>query len=1202
MGDMISVASGFQYSVNIAYDLNNNDKLQNFIPTKSSMALLEEIILSARESSNERARVLIGAYGKGKSHIVLTILSILMRKDLNLFGKMLPKLKENQKLYQEVLNYYESGKKILPVVISGSNTSLTQAFLLSLERTLKENELTDVMPETNYQAAINVIRKWKAEYPDTLKQFEKETGEKHKVFIDKLDDYNLPAYEQFERVYPKLTSGSVFNPFLGFDVVELYESVVKGLKEKGYSGIYVVYDEFSKFLEANISEASVSDTKMLQDFAEKCNRSGSEQLHLMLISHKEIANYIDTLPKQKVDGWRGVSERFRHIHLNNNFSQTYEVISSVIQKSKPQWRRFINKNKNLFGNLETIYGKHSMFSEMSSDEIENIIYACYPLHPASTFVLPRLSERVAQNERTLFTFLSSGGPSTLSEFLNNADDKGFNLLTPDVIYDYFEPLLKKEVYVGSIHDTYILTGLILKKLDEKSLDAKLIKTISLIYILEQFEKIKPTKDELIAIYSCKYDSDKITAAIDRLIDEEYVIYLKRSNGFLQLKQTSGVDIHQAISDRVASMKNKVTVKEILNSAIIDNYIYPSRYNGEKEMTRYFSFTFISADEVEENTNWDIKSENQLADGVAYAIIPENKTALNELQNMVLESSKPFDRFVFIIPKNYQDIEKIAREYNAVSTLKDQAAGDQVLFDEYEVIYDDLKEVINNYIQAYTRPEENKVQFIYAGELKEIGRRKDLSELLSGICFAVYPNTPIIINEAINRSELTMVAFNSRSKIIAGLVRNNLEADLGLQGTGQEVSIMRSTLLNPGVLVNEGALGRIDLHPKDDKAQLAEVFNVIKGFIDDARSETAPSFGRLYDRLLNSAYGIGLRKALIPIYIAAVFHEYKKEIIISDKRGEVPLSVDTLLQIEAKPDDYTLSYMAWDTEKETYIKELESIFWDNVIPEEKTQNIYDYVVLAMRRWYLSLPKYAKDHKRNVDGSRVNREALEFVKAVRQGKGSQETLFNKLPEIFSSDKNYEETIQGVIDVKKHYDQAITELKNVLIKDVRNEFSGGSAKTAESLTSVVKNWCEKLDQKVFEQLFVNGTEKCLELFKSITNDEDLFISQLSRLATDLRIDDWDDTTRKQFNKRIKEYRSTAEEFHSQESTEVASGTEAYQVSYVDDQGNLVTKRFEKVESSNRGKLLYNAITSNLDSMGQAISEQEKRQILMEILKKLC
>ena len=46
MRDMISVASGFQYSVNIGYDLGCDDKLRNFIPTKSALSLLEEILLS----------------------------------------------------------------------------------------------------------------------------------------------------------------------------------------------------------------------------------------------------------------------------------------------------------------------------------------------------------------------------------------------------------------------------------------------------------------------------------------------------------------------------------------------------------------------------------------------------------------------------------------------------------------------------------------------------------------------------------------------------------------------------------------------------------------------------------------------------------------------------------------------------------------------------------------------------------------------------------------------------------------------------------------------------------------------------------------------------------------------------------------------------------------------------------------------------
>ena len=132
MSNIISVASGFQYSVNIAYDLNNDEKLKNFIPTKASLKLLEDILLSAYNVSNDRARVLIGAYGKGKSHIVLTILAMLMKRDKGLFVKVMDKVEEKPELKHLIENYYESSCKLLPVVINGSNTSLSQAFLLAL--------------------------------------------------------------------------------------------------------------------------------------------------------------------------------------------------------------------------------------------------------------------------------------------------------------------------------------------------------------------------------------------------------------------------------------------------------------------------------------------------------------------------------------------------------------------------------------------------------------------------------------------------------------------------------------------------------------------------------------------------------------------------------------------------------------------------------------------------------------------------------------------------------------------------------------------------------------------------------------------------------------------------------------------------------------------------------------------------------------
>lgn len=49
MSDMISVATGFQSSVNIAYDINDDKKLKNYIPTKSALQLLEAYIIKYRK-------------------------------------------------------------------------------------------------------------------------------------------------------------------------------------------------------------------------------------------------------------------------------------------------------------------------------------------------------------------------------------------------------------------------------------------------------------------------------------------------------------------------------------------------------------------------------------------------------------------------------------------------------------------------------------------------------------------------------------------------------------------------------------------------------------------------------------------------------------------------------------------------------------------------------------------------------------------------------------------------------------------------------------------------------------------------------------------------------------------------------------------------------------------------------------------------
>lgn len=1201
MSQMISVASGFQYSVNIGFDLNNDEKLKNFIPTQASLELLEEILVSTSVTSTERARVLVGAYGKGKSHIVLMILSILMKKDISLFEKILPKIDENPRLHQLIENYYDSQNKILPIVISGSNTSLSQAFLIALQRTLSENDMLDVMPETNYKAAVSVIERWRTEFPDTFAQFESMLDEPVSKFENALNEYNITAYEQFERLYPSLTAGSMFNPFLGFDVVELYEQVAKGIQSKGYSGIYVVYDEFSKFLEANIAEASMSDTKMLQDFAEKCNRSAELQLHLMLICHKEISNYIDKLPKQKVDGWRGVSERFKHVRMSNNYAQTYEIISSVIRKFKEKWDVFTKKYSDDFSALIQRYQKHPIFSDITGS-IDSAVFGCYPLAPVSTFILPRLSEKVAQNERTLFTFLSAEGTSTLSAFLEKYNDDCFITITPDLIYDYFSPLLKKEAYGSNIHTLYLLTENVLQKLDVDSLGSKLVKSIALIYILEQFECIQPTREELIGAYSNVYSVQEIDDAITDLINKEFVVYLKRSNNYLRLKQSSGIDVRQQISDMVSTQSGKVSIKELLNQCNFNNYMYPARYNDSREITRYFSFEFIDESEVSSDVNWTTKASSIKADGVIYGILFQNEESIATVTNMLLNNvSGP--QCIFVVPKHFSDIKQIVCEYNAAITLRERATDDPVLFDEYDVVVEDLGEIINSFISSYTHPETYKSSYIHCGQVVAVQRKAALTELMSSICDSVFGQTPTINNEAVNKDDITAVATNSRNKIVAALLRNDLEPCLGLSGSGQEVSIMRSTLIRTGILV-DGTIPSINLHPED--AFIRNMLGVIESFVVQARTDTSSNFSELYSQLTSPEGHIGLRKGLIPIYIAAVIHKYKKQIVILDCFGQVPISVDTLVQINADPSAFSLSYLDWDSEKEEYVEKLSTLFAEYIVAAEKSTNFYDYVANAMKRWFLGLPKYSKEIRTLPDGKKVDKRYLAMVKLLRQNTGSYELLFAKLPDAFGYAESSNPGIaENIALAKLFYDQLIDNLRGHLIGEVKKIFAlpqSTSKIEKMSLTSIITDWCESLDHRVFEQLFTDGTNKCLELFKNITNDEDAFITRLAKMATGLRIEDWDSNTVESFITTVNRYKKTASEFVSQNINEETNNTSSYQITFVDEAGSTVTKRFDKVESSGRGKLLYNQIIASLDAMGHSISEQEKRQILMEVLKKLC
>lgn len=261
-----------------------------------------------------------------------------------------------------------------------------------------------------------------------------------------------------------------------------------------------------------------------------------------------------------------------------------------------------------------------------------------------------------------------------------------------------------------------------------------------------------------------------------------------------------VDLSPAKIHTTKGKFRKTTMtKDILTECNVNRYLYPSRYNDEKEMTRYFSFQFINAKEVQADTNWTVKSEAIQADGIVYALLPGSEEELTQAQQLIQQNTQVEERMLFILPTAFSQIEEDALAFKAVDILKSAAVEDKILHDEYEIIYDDLQEIIMEFIHSFTHPERGKAVYLHKGEVKDIRRKAQLSDTLSDICSKVYCKSPVINNESINKSTITGMAYNSRNKLLQALLRNQLEKDLGLSGSGQDVSIMAEVFFPAFVL-------------------------------------------------------------------------------------------------------------------------------------------------------------------------------------------------------------------------------------------------------------------------------------------------------------------------------------------------------------------------------------------------------------------
>ena len=75
LSQIVKLNGSFRNSINLYLNLNKKEKIDSYIPTKSSLNILKRYVGSVIKNK-DHSTILIGSYSKGKSHLLLILLAI----------------------------------------------------------------------------------------------------------------------------------------------------------------------------------------------------------------------------------------------------------------------------------------------------------------------------------------------------------------------------------------------------------------------------------------------------------------------------------------------------------------------------------------------------------------------------------------------------------------------------------------------------------------------------------------------------------------------------------------------------------------------------------------------------------------------------------------------------------------------------------------------------------------------------------------------------------------------------------------------------------------------------------------------------------------------------------------------------------------------------------------------------------------------
>lgn len=996
--DKIHVNTHYTRSVNLERDAGSIEVVSAYIPTSRALRTFARIASTFHGNAAPRAWSLVGPYGSGKSSGTV-FLSQLLANPNDVSAKAA--LKVLAKADQDIANTYKKITKntdgCLRVLITGA-------------------------PEP---MAVRIVRAL-AEAAENFWGGRK--GKKPKV----IQDLNDLCKDK------KTTSSAI---------IEAIVALQLALAKTKCAGIVLVIDELGKFLEYEARHYGANDIYLLQALAEHACKGSQVNLMLFVLLHQTFEQYAKGLSESLKNEWSKVQGRFEEVPFLESAEQVLRVVSAAFQGgfSKIEEQQIQETTHKIVSKLDKL---EALPGVMTIEQSTHLFSSCYPLHPVSAILLPMLCQKIAQNERTLFSYLGSHEEFGMQEMLSHLDAGEF--IYPHHIYDYFITNQSSALGDYMTHRRWTEVVTAIERLGSApEEDINLLKTIGILNIIGSKGNFKPSKGLLETCVGSKNKLEKSTA---NLI-EKSVINFRRYSGEYRVWQGSDFDLEEAVLEQLNNLGEFSLVKE-LNDAKTMLPIVARRYTIENGTLRYFTPSFIdgaSFKNAEKKTN-DPRILFYLAGG---------QDDEDLFYKTVSNAFSPLDIIVLCLNgSQLRDAVSETQALRRVGISCQELNGDPIAKREFEDRLTAAEIAEDKLLQDLTdRPQE--ALWYHKGKQITVRNKRQLQESLSSILKDVYNKAPSIHNELINRDRPSSQAVAARNKLLYGMMHNAKEKDLGIDKFPPEKAIYRSVLRATGLHVQPEIGGEWEFRPprqddRSDKYNIRHIWNAIEEFIDSTENKEK-SFIELNEKLMAAPYGV--KAGLLPIfYVAAYFLNQQEVAIYENRRYRAVFTQEMLERFVKRPDEFTIQRFRINGMRASIFEQ-----YSQVIHGDKKPKTLLELASPLAKFMGGLPEYTQKTKRAISA-----EAKAVRTAFDLAKSPEKLLFEELPKALGygaitaneSEVDIEGFAQKLTEVLRELRDAYNKLIDKQKEILAQAFNVDARKSLSDLRRILSGNCEGLD----------------------------------------------------------------------------------------------------------------------------------------------